>query len=251
MNAFRILGALELFDGLVWKPVETPKIRILLAVLLSASGRVISIERLVEELWYEGAQQKFDQRNLVQQYVMRLRHQLGDRDRSVLVTKAPGYRLVFDPARLDAHRFEVLHAEGQDLFAAGADQRAFTVLGDALALWRGGAMDDVPTSPIVRAEAERLEEARLAAAEMRIDASHRIGGHAATLAELRALRRSNPLREGLWEKEMIALLECGRRADALDLYQRARRTLHEELGLEPGTALRRLQQRILTEDFAR
>lgn len=165
---------------------------------------------------------------------MRLRRRLGDRDRAMPVTKAPGYRLVFDPARLDAYRFETLQAEGQSLFAAGAYGEALTVLGDALAPWRGPAMEDVPASPTVRTEAERLEEARPAAAELRIDASHRIGAHTDTLAELRALRERNPLREGLWEKEMTALLASGRRAEALEVYHRARRTFQEELGLEPG-----------------
>ncbi|MFE7264037.1 BTAD domain-containing putative transcriptional regulator [Streptomyces sp. NPDC057592] len=250
MCDFRVLGALEILDGFTWKSAGGPKVRILLAVLLAAAGRTISIDRLVEELWTPGSHPHRDQRNLVQQYVMRLRRQLGDRDRTVLVTKAPGYRLVFDPARLDACRFEALHAEGQGLFAAGAYEKAFTVLGSALELWRGPAMEDVPVSPTVRTEAERLEEARLAAAELRIDASHRVGGHIATLAELRALRDGNPLREGLWEKEMTALVESGRRAEALDVYQRARRVFQDELGLEPGTALRDLQQLILTDGSA-
>lgn len=250
MCDFRVLGALEILDGLTWKSAGGPKVRILLAVLLAAAGRTISIDRLVEELWSPGSHPQRDQRNLVQQYVMRLRRQLGDLDRTVLVTKAPGYRLVFDPARLDACRFEALHAEGQALFASGAYEKSFTVLGSALELWRGPAMEDVPVSPTVRTEAERLEEARLAAAELRIDASHRIGGHIATLAELRALRDGNPLREGLWEKEMTALVESGRRAEALDVYQRARRVFQDELGLEPGTALRDLQQLILTDGGA-
>ncbi|MGW2113683.1 AfsR/SARP family transcriptional regulator, partial [Streptomyces sp. NPDC001948] len=219
---------------MTWKSAGGPKVRILLAVLLAAAGRTISIDRLVEELWSPGSHPQRDQRNLVQQYVMRLRRQLGDLDRTVLVTKAPGYRLVFDPARLDACRFEALHAEGQALFASGAYEKSFTVLGSALELWRGPAMEDVPVSPTVRTEAERLEEARLAAAELRIDASHRIGGHIATLAELRALRDGNPLREGLWEKEMTALVESGRRAEALDVYQRARRVFQDELGQSQG-----------------
>jgi DNA-binding SARP family transcriptional activator len=250
MCDFRVLGALEIYDGMMWRPAGSPKVRILLAVLLAAAGRTISIERLVEELWSPGSHPDQDQRNLVHQYVMRLRRRLGDHDHAMLVTKAPGYRLVFDPARLDAYRFETLHAEGQSLFAAGAYEKAFTVLGDALALWRGPAMEDVPVSPTVRTEVERLEEARLAAAELRIDASHRIGGHTHTLAELRALRERNPLREGLWEKEMTALLASGRRAEALEVYQRARRTFQEELGLEPGAHLRDLQQAILTDGGA-
>lgn len=250
MRDFRVLGALEISDGLTWRSVGSPKVRILLAVLLAAAGRTISIERLAEELWTPGSHPHRDQRNLVQQYVMRLRRRLDDRDRAILVTKAPGYRLVFDPERLDACRFEALHTEGQGLFAAGAYDKALTVLGDALALWRGPAMEDVPVSPTVRTEAERLEEARLAAAELRIDASHRIGAHGDTLAELRALRLRNPLREGLWEKEMTALLASGRRAEALDVYQRARRTFQEELGLEPGTTLRDLQQVILSDGGA-
>lgn len=245
LNEFRMLGTLEIFDGHNWKPVEAPKIRTVLAVLLTANGRVVSLARLIDELWYNGPQQKRDQRNLVQQYVMKLRRRLGDRNHSVLVTKAPGYCLNFEPAQLDARRFEELHAEGQELFAAGVYERAFNVLGDALDLWRGAPLEGVPASPTVLAEAERLEEARLAAAEMRIDASHHNGGYAATLAELRTLRDANPLREGLWMKEMIALRECGRRADALEVYQRARRTLREELGLEPSVDLRDLQQRIL------
>lgn len=245
LNEFRMLGTLEIYDGQNWKLVEAPKIRTVMAVLLTANGRVVSLARLIDELWYNGPQQKRDQRNLVQQYVMRLRRQLGDRNHSVLVTKAPGYSLNFEPSQLDARRFEELHAEGQKLFAAGVYKRAFNVLGDALDLWRGAPLEGVPASPTVLAEAERLEEARLAAAEMRIDASHHNGRYAATLAELRTLRDANPLREGLWMKEMIALRECGRRADALEVYQRARRTLREELGLEPGAGLRDLQQHIL------
>ncbi|MER7379672.1 AfsR/SARP family transcriptional regulator [Streptomyces lanatus] len=242
-----MLGPLEVLSGAPqhWKPVEVPKVRILLVVLLAARGRVVSLERLVHELWFDGGQEAKDHRNLLHQYVMRLRRQLGDRRRTVLVTQSPGYRLLLEPEQLDVSRFDELCARGQDLFAAGRYDRAVAVFGEALALWRGAPLEDVPPSPSVVAEAERLREARLAAAEMCVDASHRTGEYAATLAELRALRDDHPLREGLWEKEMTALHACGRRAEALELYQLARRTFRTELGLEPGASLRTLQRRIL------
>lgn len=240
-----MLGTLEMSAGPHWRSIEAPKVRTLLAVLLTASGRVISQERLVDELWYNGPQREKDHRNLVQQYVMRLRRQLGDADRTVLLTRAPGYSLRFEPQQLDARRFETLFAEGRALFADGSYERAFTRLGDALKLWRGSALEDVPPSPTVLAESERLAECRLAAAELRIDASHRCGRYTETLAELRALRDANPLSEGLWVKEMIVLCRCGRRADALEAYQRLRRTLRSELGLEPSAGLKALHQLIL------
>ncbi|MFJ9871271.1 BTAD domain-containing putative transcriptional regulator [Streptomyces sp. NPDC101165] len=220
--------------------------RTLFAVLLAARGRVVPVSRIVDEIWYDGrGRRQRDPRNLVHQYVMRLRRQLGDHNHSVLVTQATGYSLSCEPAQLDARRFEELATRGQEQLTSGDLDHAFDTLGKALALWRGTPLEGVPPAPSIVAEAARLEEARLTAAEMRIDVSHRLGRHFDTLSETHALRDANPLREGLWEKEMIALRACGRRADALELYQEARRTLREELGLEPSTRLRVLQQELL------
>nr|WP_223184770.1 AfsR/SARP family transcriptional regulator [Streptomyces sp. CBMA152] len=244
----RLLGPMEISHAtpVDWKAVEIPKVRTLFAVLLAARGRVVPLSRIIDEIWYDGRGRQGDQRNLVHQYVMRLRRQLGDRGHSVLVTRTTGYSLSCGSARLDARCFKELAVRGQEQFVCDDLSGAFDTLGEALALWRGAPLEGVPSAPSVVAEVARLEEARLAAAEMRIDVSHRLGRYLDTLSEVRALRDAHPLREGLWEKEIIALRECGRRADALEVYQDARRTLREELGLEPAARLRDLQRELLT-----
>lgn len=145
-------------------------------------------------------------------------------------------------------RFERLVAEGRSSLAAGAPNSAAASLRASLRLWRGYALGDVSYEPFAQVEIGRLEQLRLDAVEDRIEADLALGRHAGVVSELEALVAVHPLRERLHGQLMVALYRCGRRAEALEAYQAARRTPVEELGLEPGPALQRLEQAILQQD---
>jgi DNA-binding SARP family transcriptional activator len=236
---FRILGPLEVLDGDRPLALGGPKQRALLAVLLLHANDVVAVERLVDELWGESPPATVAKS--VQVYVSRLRRELGE-DR--LRTRAPGYTLRVEPGELDAARFEALAAEA----AAARPERAGELLRAALGLWRGPALADLAYEPFAQAAVARLEEQRLGVLEQRIDADLEAGRAAELVGELEALIREHPLREGLRGRLMLALYRSSRQADALAAFADARRTLDEELGLEPGPELRALQAAILRQD---
>jgi DNA-binding SARP family transcriptional activator/class 3 adenylate cyclase len=244
---FRILGPLEVVDDGRSRALGGSQERALLALLLLSANRVVSGERLAEDLWGDhppdGAAQAL--RVGVSRLRKALREVGGD---GVLVTRAPGYLLGVDPEHLDAARFEALLAKGRDQAAAGQHQEAAVTLREALALWRGPVLADLADAPFARAEAARLEEARLAATEGRVEADLACGRHAELAAELDALTRAHPLREGLWAQRMLALYRSGRQAEALRAYQDLRLLLGEELGIEPSAPLRRLESAILRHE---
>src|SRR5215469_4998660 len=243
---FRILGPLEVWTGQAWDGIGAPKWRALLAALLLNQGQAVSTDRLIAELW--GDEPPDRAANLISVYVFRLRRVLGDPDGRVLTTRAPGYQLLLDPGDLDAGRFEQLAGQGRRALAAGDFQRAAAVLAEALELWRGRALADVPSSALVTAEAGRLEESRLAAAELRIEADVGCGLHAQLVPELRRLLSDQPLREGLWSLLIRALDGAGRHAEALATYGQARQVIADELGVDPGAELQRLYHEMLTAD---
>jgi DNA-binding SARP family transcriptional activator len=168
----------------------------------------------------------------------------------VLVTREPGYLLRVAPEALDAARFEELTAQARRALDSGAVHGAASLLREALGLWRGQAFEEFSDSDIVAAEADRLGELRLAALEDRVEADLRLGRHRELVAELEQLIREQPLRERLWAQLLLALYRSGRQADALLAYQRARSVLVEELGIDPGAELRRLQAAVLAQDPA-
>jgi len=176
-----------------------------------------------------------------------VRLQLGTGD-SALVTRHRGYELVVEEDDLDANVFERLAESGRRSLADADPEAAVALLSEALALWRGPAMADVPPAPAVTTEASRLEQCRLSALETWLGALLDLGRHEDAVDEAYRLANEHPLRERLWAQAMLALYRCGRRAEALDAYQRARSVLVAELGLEPGPELRDLQQAILAED---
>lgn len=234
---FRILGPLEVVhEG---RPVVLggARERALLALLLLSANRVVSSERLVEDVWGgsppEGAAQA------LRACVFRLRRALraagGD---DVVLTRPAGYLVHVDPDALDAARFEALVARARAQMEGGDHAGAAETFRQALALWRGPALADLPDAPLARAEATRLEEARLAATEERIEADLACGRHTELVGELEALTRAHPLRERLWAQRMVALYRAGRQAEALRAYQELRRLLGEELGIEPSEAVR-------------
>jgi DNA-binding SARP family transcriptional activator len=245
----RLLGPLEVRAGGDWTGVSAPKWRALLAVLLLSGGQVVSTGQLAGEVW--GDDPPPGARKLISGYVARLRQLIGDPDGRVLVTRAPGYRLMVARAGLDAFVFEQLVAAARlALGEAGGDQRAAEFLAEALALWRGPALADVPRGPLVAAEAARLEELRLDALELRAEAGIRGGRAAELVPELRQLTAGYPLRERLWHQLMRALDQGGRPAEALQAYAQARKILAEELGADPGPDLQQLHRRLLVGGFA-
>jgi DNA-binding SARP family transcriptional activator len=243
---FRILGTLEVWTGQDWGAIGAPKWRSLLAALLLNQGQAVSTDRLIAELWGEDPPDRAA--NLVSVYVLRLRRVLGDPEGRVLTTRAPGYQLLLGPEELDAGRFEALVGQGRRALAADDAQHAAQQLAEALGLWHGRALADVPHSALVTAEASRLEESRLAALELRIEADIRCGLHAQLVPELRRLLSDQPLREALWSLLIRALGGAGRHAEALAAYGQARQVISDELGVDPGPELQRLYEAMLTAD---
>jgi DNA-binding SARP family transcriptional activator/Tfp pilus assembly protein PilF len=247
MLRFRVLGPLEVWTGQDWSGIGAPKWRALLAVLLLSQGQAVSTDRLIAELWGDRPPERAA--NLVSIYVLRLRRVIGDRAGHLLTTRAPGYQLRLQPGELDAEQFHALAGQGRKVLAEGDFRRAADVLAEALALWRGRALADVPPFALVTAEAERLEESRLSTLELRIEADLGCGMHAQLVPELRRLLSDQPLRERLWGLLVRALDAAGRHAEALAAYGQAREVIAEELGVDPGPELQRLYQALLTADL--
>jgi predicted ATPase/DNA-binding SARP family transcriptional activator len=249
---FRILGSLEALDeGRDVAPAGS-KQRALLALLLLHANETLSIERLIDELW--GEHPPATAARTVQAHVSRLRKALdagaGNGGGVAIVTREHGYQLRLDPDRLDAHHFERLVAEGRRELAAGDPERAAAAFEAALSLWRGAPLAGLGQEPFVRREAARLEDLRLAALEDLNEAKLALGRHGELVGRLEALIGEHPYRERLRAQLMLALYRCERQADALQAYQDARRTLVEELGIEPGERLRELEREILAQDPA-
>jgi DNA-binding SARP family transcriptional activator len=240
---FRILGPLEVWDGGDEVSLGGPKPRALLAGLLLHPNEVVPTDRLIDELWGEDSPE--DAAAALRVNVSRLRKALPQ---DVLTTRAPGYVIRVEPNELDLHRFERLVDEGRDLLARGLAAEASDRLRDALSLWRGPALADFAYDSFAQAAIARLEEIRVAAVELRIDADLVLGRHHELVGELEALVAEQPLREGLRRNLMTALYRSGRQAEALDAYQHARRVLVHELGIDPSPALQELEQAILRQD---
>ena len=228
-----LLGPVELVvDGAVAPLPAKP--RALLTLLALHRNEVVSMDRIVEDIW-EGDPPETAVK-AAQIYVSQLRKLVGER----LESRAPGYRLVVEPGELDVDRFE-------ELAAAGA---ALPQLDEALALWRGPALADVSDLAFAQGEAARLEEQRAEVLELHAGALLDAGRTAAAIDELERLVRDHPLREGPHELLMRALYRAGRQADALEVYRRLREQLDEELGLAPSPPLRELETAILRQDPA-
>lgn len=243
MLSWRVLGTLEVRTGDTWVAAGAPKMRALAAVLLAEPGRVVPTGQLIDELW--GDKPAPAARRLVAGYVFRLRQLIADPSGQVLMTQAPGYRLAVDPAEVDAARFEELLTAGRRTLEDEAAQAA-VFLRDALSLWRGPALADVPRGAVVAAEASRLEELRLSATELLIEADLRRGHAAEHVAQLRQLTAAQPLQERFWQQLMRALEQCDRRAEALEAYAHARQILADQLGADPGPGLEQLHRRLLS-----
>jgi DNA-binding SARP family transcriptional activator/Flp pilus assembly protein TadD len=248
MMRFRILGSLEVNTGEDWTSIGAAKWRAVLACLLLHPGQVVSTDTLSDELWADDPPARAS--NLISIYVLRLRRLIGDSEGRVLRTRSPGYQLLLGPDDLDTQRFATLMSQGREALAAGDPARAAQLLADSLALWRGKALADVPPSAFVDAEAERLDELRLAALELRIEAD--IGCDRASLAipDLRRLLTDQPLKEKLWLLLIRALDGAGRHAEALGAYEQARTVIADQLGVDPGPEMQQAFQRLLVGEVA-
>lgn len=243
---FRILGVLEVRTREGWSGIGAAKWRALLAALLLRQGQVVPIERLVDELWGESAPP--GAHKLVSGYVSRLRRMIGDPAGQVLVTRSPGYQLLVGRDDLDVSRFEDLTAAGRKALQDGDPERTAELLTEALGLWRGPPLADVPPGPLVSAESARLNELRLDGLELRIEADLACGRESGVVAELRRLTAEHPLRERLWGLLMRALHGSGHSAEALEVYGYTRQMIADELGADPGPDLQELHRRILVGD---
>jgi DNA-binding SARP family transcriptional activator len=238
---FKVLGPLEvLADG---SPLQLgpPRQRAVLAVLLLNANQVVTTDRLAEELWAGDGPRSAAK--AIQVYVSALRKAFG-KTRDALETRGNGYVLRVEPGELDLHEFEGLlqRANEEDPRTRSATLRS------ALSLWRGDPLADLTYEPFVQPEAARLEALRLLAHEERIEAELALGRGAELVPELETLVAERPLQERPRAQLMLALYRSGRQAEALDVFRAGRRILAEELGLEPGPALRELEAGILRHD---
>jgi predicted ATPase/DNA-binding SARP family transcriptional activator len=242
---FRVLGPLEVVEGGEQIDVGARKPRVLLALLLINANRVVTTDRILEEMWGDDAHGK---ENALWVHVSRLRSVLGGHE--VLVTRHHGYSLLVSSDAIDAHRFEVAANEGHALIEDDP-VAASARLNEALGIWRGAAYEEFEDEPFAQVEITRLDELRLASIADRIDADLNAGESAGLVSELESLVRVHPLNERFVSQLMSALHRSGRTADALAAYERARRALSEELGIEPSRMLQIREREILVDDGTR
>jgi DNA-binding SARP family transcriptional activator len=236
---FRLLGPLEVSRGGDLLELGGPKQRALLTLLLLDAGRAVSTDRLIDALW--GEQPPRTAATSLQNFVSQLRKLLGP---DVLVTKPPGYLLRVEPAQLDVNRAEKLRDEAK---AGSASERA-AKLGKALALFLGPPLEEFGYEAFAQGEIARLGELRLTLLEERIDADIEAGEAPSLVGELEALVEEHPLRERFREQLMLALYRSGRQAEALDAFQKTRRVLVEQLGIDPSPRLQQLHAAILRQE---
>ncbi len=236
---FHILGPLDVHPH---GPSAT-KQRVVLASLLVEAGRLVSNDTLIEELW--GADPPRTARSTLQVYVSHIRKTIADHGPSNLRNCTSGYRLDTAPGELDLHRFQELSAAGDRFYTAGEHERAARDLHEAMRMWNGPALGDLPQGTHLRAAAERLDLLRLNTLEQRISADIWLGRHRQVIPELTELTRAFPLRESLHSHLIVALQRCHQLSEALTCYAGIRRRLADELGVDPSPGLRELHLRIL------
>ena len=244
-----LLGELRLHVDDVEVPPLAPKARALVASLALRRGEVVSVARLNEELWPELSPDRA--KRVVQVRVAEIRKLLAFASTACLLESvAPGYRMTIDDDAVDANRFTALLADARQCKGVGDSLGTVSKLREALGLWRGSALADTQSSVFLEAEAARLDELRLSAVEDRVDAELADGCHHRLVSELRSLVATYPLRERLWIQLVMALYRGGRQTDALRACAAVRRLLAEEVGLEPGPALRAVEAAVLAQDPA-
>lgn len=245
---FGLLGPLVVRSGETEIRVRRGHPRALLAILLLAANRTVSVEAIMDALWGPAPPQSAPV--AIRSYIRWLRLALGPASRERISTQPRGYLIRVADGELDLARFEDLLSSARAAARNGSWPEAAGQAREALSCWRGEPLADIESEALVLREAPRLAELRLQAVETRIDADLRLGRHNEVTAELRQLCAAHPLREHLHVLLMLALYRSGRRAEALDAYQVIRAVLVEELGSEPGPELQALHLQVLTDDPA-
>ena len=243
---FGVLGPLLVRDEDAVVHVPAARQRVLLAVLLLRPNKIVTADALAELVW-DGAPPAGAGVTL-RSHVSRLRQVLGTAAGARLVTRYPGYLIEADDEEVDLLRFARLYREGAAAVRADTWAKASDLLDDALGLWRGEPLADIPCERLHRDEAPGLDQLRLQAMEWQIDAGLHLDRHGELVPQLRSLTTAHPLQERFYAQLMLAHYRCGRQAEALAVYQQARHALADALGADPGTELRELHQRILNAD---
>lgn len=251
----RILGPLVVLDKRDVPLQLAPKPRRVLAVLVTHPNQLVPLSALTRELWDDPPRSAT---TAVQTYVGQLRRVLAaafDMDLTmvaerVLVTDTGGYGLHVSPSALDVLEYVEIGNRGKAAIRDGDDEEGVRLLEQALGMWRGPALANVESGPILRAQIDRMEECRLCCREYRIIAELRRGGHRGLISELVELTAAHPLHENLHGHLMLALYRSGRRSEALIAFQCLRTRLSDELGLDPTPALMELHQAILVSDVS-
>jgi len=240
---FRVLGTISAVDG-EGSAVDLggPQQRLVLALLLSHVGYVVSTDRIIDDIW--GDEPPSSARKTVQGYVSGLRKVMDSPDD--LVRRGLGYMLDIDPSVVDAVRFEHQVSAGRNLIAADTE-RARDVLANALDLWRGSPYEDLDDVPALRPEITRLEELRMTALQERIYCDLMAGRSSTVVPELEQLVHAEPLREGMALLLALALYRANRQTEALRVVDDSRRYLAQEIGIEPSPQTQLLEQRILEQ----
>lgn len=247
MTRFDVLGPLEIrLPAGVLVP-RGPMVRKMLALMALRANQIVSFDTFIEELW-DGEPPRTAV-TTIRTHVYHVRQMMarqgGHTGADLIVTQPAGYMLRLGPGELDAQVFSQLVSEGGELLASDRAREAAEALSKALSMWRGAALANVTAGPVLSCHLVALEEMRIRARELRIEADLRLGRHRELIAELRELVGANPLNEWLHARLIDALRLSGRRNEALTAYHAVRTLLDDELGLQPSEELRQLQQEIL------
>ncbi|MEU9035627.1 AfsR/SARP family transcriptional regulator [Streptomyces sp. NPDC048352] len=247
---FNLIGPFEIVtdDGRTYQP-GTPKVCQTLALLLTRPGEIVTAEALIRELWGETPPRSAV--TTLQTYVYHARRmftqeRLAPADRCLIVTSPPGYAMQVDESQVDIRVFERLVTRARHELAEDEPARALRTVRQALDLWRGPALSNFPAGDVLAGHVVHLEELRIRAFETRIEAQGRLGRYRESIPELRKLINDYPLNEWFHSRLIAALGAAGRRAEALQAYQKVRRLLADELGLEPSPELRQLHVGLLS-----
>lgn len=250
---YRVLGPLQvisrpLAEGGVPRTSRAVKVNTLLATLLVRANEVVSLDQLLESMW--GGHRPRSARTALHVYVSQLRKFLGEGgiDASPVQTCTGGYLLATDPGNIDCFRFEQLVRDGRRRLEAEDYVATTETLTEALNLWRGPTLHGLLDSPVLRNASIRLDELRVSAVEMRVEADLALGRDRYLIGELFNMVSEYPFREAFYRQLMIALYRSERQSEALRVYSQLRSTLNYELGLEPCQMIRSLQQAILRAD---
>ena len=246
---YRILGPLEVIDGDRTVVLGADRQRAVLGLLLLRRNEVVASEHLIDELWGERPPRTAGK--ILQNYISQLRRALSANGGGTpLETHGRGYRLEVEPGALDLDRFERYVESGREALATGDPAAGAALFRAGLGLWRGPPLPELAGMAEARVEIDRILERRMAAFEGRVEADLECGRHGELIGELEAAVAREPLREHLRAQLMLALYRSGRQAEALSVYRDGRRMLAEELGIDPGPSLTRLERAILEHEPA-